>query len=73
VDHTALAKRLSSHLLHLAVHRDALDVDLDAVLLANVVGVATLAPGSEVEVTAIVVEDAHVRHALPDSQVGEDD
>jgi hypothetical protein len=73
VDHTTLAKRLGSHLLHPAVHRDALDADLDAVLLADVVGVAALAPGSEVEVMAIVAKDAHVRHALPDSQVGEDD
>lgn len=56
-----------------AVDRYPLNADLDAELPVGVCGVATLIPGSEVEDSAVVVEDAHVHHALPDRLLGEDD
>lgn len=73
VHHTAAADSLGGHLLCPVVNRDALDVNLDAELPADIVGVATLALDRELVPTAVVGEDAHVHHVLPVSWFVEDD
>jgi len=55
------------------VHWNALDANLDAELLVDVVGVAVFTPGGEPEPAAVILEDAHIHHALPIPWVVEDD
>lgn len=73
VNSAALAQRLGCHFLHPAVNRHTFNAYLDAVLPADVGGIAPLVLGGEVEDPAAVGEDSHVHHALPDCRVGEDD
>jgi hypothetical protein len=46
------------------MHRDALNVNLDAEFLACLPGVAALTPSYGLESMAVVRENAHIYHAL---------